>query len=104
MPHSSPLATRQVGQQSVFTATFTNDDGELEDPASVTFMWKVGSSEQSFVYGTDGEVTQVSVGVFEFMAPVYDVSAQYHVRVKSEGLAAAEEATILVTRSAFNAP
>lgn len=31
--------TRMVGQQSVFTATFTNDAGAPVDPATVTFKF-----------------------------------------------------------------
>lgn len=98
--------TRLVGQQSVFTATFRDDDGNIVDPETVTFMWRRSgsASEESFEYGTDDEVTKVSSGVYEFTAPPFTAGVGHHVRVKSTAPATAAESSVGVAKSAFSNP
>lgn len=96
--------TRAVGQQSRFTATFTTDTGDLDDPISVTFRWKLRDTPGAgtpYRYGVDDEVTRSSVGVYVFTAPVYDDPEKHVLRVESTGLAAAAEELITVTPSSF---
>lgn len=98
--------TRMVGQQSVFTATFRDDEGDIVDPATVTFMWRRSgaASEETFEYGTDDEVAKVSSGVYTFTAPPFTAGVGHHVRVKSTSPATAAEATVGVAKSAFSNP
>ena len=100
-----PNTSRQIGQQSVATATFTDDVGSPVDPSTVTFLWRTSAGvETDYVYGTDTEVTKVSTGVYEFVAPVYGVTGPHQVRVKSTGPATATELAIGVQRSRFATP
>ena len=95
--------TRLVGQQSVFTATFRNDEGDLVDPATVTFLWRHSGSdtEDSFDYGDSGEVVKVSTGVYKFTAPPFDVGVNHFVRVKSTSPITATEVRVPVAPSTF---
>ena len=99
---SNHLAERLVGQQSVFTARFIDEQtGEPADPATIVFKFRPAQNApiQTFTYGAESEVTRVSEGVYEFRAPVYTVGAVASVRVVSTGLAAADDATVLVSRT-----
>lgn len=105
MPMPAPsLAARKVGQQSLFTATFRNDDGDVVDPATVTFRWRVEAStptQVDFVYGMSGAVSRSSVGVYHFQAPPYALAVVHTCRVQSTGVNAAEEGSITVAASVF---
>lgn len=97
--------TRQIGQQSVATATFRNDAGTLADPSTVTFLFRTSAGvETDYVYGTDSEVTKTSTGVYEFTAPTYASTGPHYIRVKSTGLVAADELAIGVRLSKFTTP
>jgi hypothetical protein len=100
-----PNTTRQIGQQSTATASFYNDSGTLTDPSTVTFLWRTAAGvETSYVYGTATEVTKLSTGVYQFVAPAYAAQGKHVVRVKSTGLIAANELAIGVQRSSFTTP
>jgi hypothetical protein len=103
MPAPS-IASRKVGQQSLFTATFRNDDGDLVDPSTVTFRWRVESStptQTDYQYGSSSLVARSSIGVYHFQSPPYAVAVTHHVRVVSTGVNAADEASISVAASVF---
>lgn len=96
--------TRRIGQQSKWTATFRTDAGQLVNPDTVEFHWKKASEAgigAVFVFGTDSEVTNPSVGVFRFLSPAYTEATRYAVRVESTGPATANEQTVLVEVSMF---
>lgn len=96
--------TRTVGQQSQWTATFTNADGELDDPITVRVLWKERSEAgegEVFVYGVDDEIVRVSTGVYQFTSPIYDDPTVHIIRVESTGLATAIEETVRVSPSSF---
>lgn len=90
---------RRIGQQSVWTATFRDDAGELCVPNSVTFKWqKVGATTAtSFVAGTDSEVEVVSTGVYRFTAPHYTESGKYVCWCESTGPRTSNEQTVEVS-------
>ncbi len=97
--------SRQIGQQSVVTATFRNDAGTLTDPSTVTFLWRTSAGvESSYVYGTATEVAKTSTGIYTFTAPTYAVVGPHQVRVKSTGPATADELAIGVQRTRFTTP
>lgn len=96
--------TRRIGQQSTWTATFRTDAGQLINPDTVEFHWKLKATPgigQVFTFGVDSEVTSPSVGVFRFLAPAYTEAATYAVRVVSTGPATANEQTVPVETSMF---
>jgi hypothetical protein len=98
-------STRQIGQQSVVTATFRDDTGTLTDPSTVTFLWRTSAGvETDYVYGTDTEVAKTSTGVYTFTAPTYAAVGPHQVRVKSTGPATADELSVGVQRTRFTTP
>ena len=99
-------SSRLLGQQSVFIATFRNDDGSLVDPETVIFMWRHSgsSTEETYTYNTDDAVTRVSLGVFQFTAPPFETPVSHHVRVKSTSPTTATEDRVAVSGSVFTTP
>lgn len=97
------FTNRLVGQQSTFTATFKNDAGDLVDPTTVTFKTKISNGvEISYNYGTETEVTRLSLGVYEFAAPTYASRGTFIIRTESTNPATANEATLKVEPSSFS--
>ena len=97
---------RLIGQQSVFTITFRDDDGALVDPATVTCIWKPGPSaaETTYTFGTDSEISKNSTGVYEFVAPPFTSAVSHFLRSKSTAPITATETRVAVQNSSFTAP
>lgn len=90
-------APHRIGQQSEWTATFSNAAGARVDPNVVRFKWqRVGSGDAptTFVYGTDSEVQRTGLGVFVFTSPAYTESGTYVCWCESESPSTANERTV----------
>lgn len=95
-------ASREIGQQSVWTATIKDDADALVDPETVVFKWKRdGEQAVTFTYGTDEEVARVGLGLFQFTSPVYERAGTWRIRVESTVPASAIESAIQVRHSNF---
>lgn len=97
-------SSREMGQQSVWTATFKDDNNAPVDPATVVFKWMTSASSSSsttYTYGTDDEITRKDVGVYEFTSPVYTNSGAHFLRAESTAPASAHETSIQVQQSWF---
>lgn len=99
------LTTRKIGQQSVWVATFRDDDQALIDPAVVTFLWQTpDGGESAYAFGSQSEVSRLSKGVFSFTSPPYAHSREHRVRVRAKSPSAAYEQVICVEKSGFLSP
>ena len=102
------MATRtfDIGDRPRFTATFKlAADDTVTDPSTVTFMWRTSAGvETSYVYGTDGEVSKSSTGVFVFTPPTIALTGPHTCRVKSTTVTTAGELAVGVRRTAFATP
>jgi hypothetical protein len=58
--------TYDVGDEVKLKGEFTDDDGNAQDPTTVTFAFLApsASSATEYVYGTDAEVVKESTGVY----------------------------------------
>ena len=85
------------------TASFTEDDGDYVDPATVTFKTRSPASvEATYVYGTDDEVQRLSAG--RYVADIVpDESGRWHYLwvTTGAGTAIVMEGTFLIQASVF---
>jgi len=76
-------------------------DGVLTDPTTVTFkvVGPAGQPRLTFVYGTDPEVSRLSLGKYR-LARTYDLAGTWGVRWEGTGACrAVGETTISIDRS-----
>lgn len=90
------------GKQIKLTATFTDDDGNAQDPDTVTFQWDDPNAERrTKTYVTDPEVVRLSTGVFRVIIGG-DLPGLWEYRVESTGTGKdAEEGQFRVRQSVF---
>ena len=84
-------------------ATFTEDDGDLVDPTTVTFKTMSPTRvETTYVYGTDDEMQRLSAGRYSADI-VPDESGRWHYRwiTTGTGKAIVMEGDFLVQYSVF---
>ena len=56
------------GDELKITATFTDEDGDAADPATVTFKTKdPAGTVASYVFGTAVEVIRIATGVYKLL-------------------------------------
>ena len=100
------IATFDIGDQPVYSVTFTSAAGAVTDPSTVVWLYRNAAGvETSYTYGVASEVTRVSTGVYEFTVPTITAAGQHAVRAKgTAGLITAVEQAFKVRPSAFTSP
>lgn len=94
--------THDKGDLVRLKGMFTDQDGDLYDPSTVTVKFKSPSGVVTTrVYGTD-DVTRVSVGIYTTDVNVDEVGT-WHYRFESSGVGqAAEENKFYIDESEFD--
>lgn len=73
------MTTYDLGDKPEFRTTITDYDDSATDPDTVTFTIKDPSGNiESYVYGDDAEVVQVSTGIYYVRYEVDEVGAWYY--------------------------
>lgn len=94
-----------IGDAPVFTATFTDTDGNATDPGIVVFTWRLfDGTETSYTFGDDDEIDTTDVGVYVFTAPELTQSGLHTCRVDGTDPTGAAERSIGVRQSRFANP
>lgn len=89
------------GTAVFLAASFTDDAGDLSDPATVICMTMSPSGKKAtYTYGTDANVTKVATGQFQAeVSP--DESGRWFVRWETTGNKMAVEENFIVQASPF---
>ena len=99
-------ATFDIGDQPIYSVTFTNTAGVVADPSTVVWLYRTPAGvETSYTYGASVSVTRVSTGVYEFTVPTITAAGSHAVRAKgTAGLVTAVEQEFRVRPSNFTSP
>ena len=92
-----------IGDAVRIKIAFRNQDGNLDDPTTVTFKYKVTKTGTPvvYVYGTDAEVVRESVGEYYCDVLVAQSDPHYVSFIGEGGLDAVEEDVFYVNQSYF---
>lgn len=91
-----------VGDEVRVTGTFTDADGNVQDPTALTFKFTDPSGNTvTYTYGTDAELVKSGTGVYYVDIDI-DESGTWWFRFAATGAGrAADEAYFLVEESRF---
>lgn len=95
-----------IGQQITSTVQFRNrTSGALADPTTITWTWRTPSGvETEYVFGTDAEVSQASVGIYVGTIMINE-EGLFTSKWRGEGdVIAADEEHVRGARSSLDAP
>jgi len=97
-----PVNFYDKGDVVVVSAAFTDRNGTLIDPATVTFKIKDPSgTTTAYIFGTNGELVKDSVGNYHVDVPV-SLEGTWQYRYESTGTGqAAEEGQFKIKRGFF---
>ncbi len=85
-----------VGDVAEITITTKDTDATLADPTTlVVTVQPEGGTSVSYIYGTDGELTKTSTGIYRLLHPV-TAAYRHYVRAVTTGNAGAEPGSFMV--------
>lgn len=93
------MATYDIGDVVRCTGTFTDADGNAQDPSGVIFRVEDPSgNEMTYIYGTDAEVIKTATGIY-YVDVTIDEAGYWHYRFEGTGTGASGGESYFTVRS-----